>query len=81
MLDLHQLKHFNSQLNKNNVNNHTSDNIARSYQRRHSGDREAMVDRTDSEGDRCCITCIIKKIIPNLGSIKAKLWPKYLTDL
>ena len=44
-LNLHQLTDSKAQLSKNNVNNRKSKNIARSYQRRHRGDRKAMKDR------------------------------------
>ena len=45
MLNLHQLTDCKEQLGKNNVNNYKSSTIVRAYQRRHRGDREAMVNR------------------------------------
>ena len=44
MLNLHQLTDSKAKLNKNSVNNHNSNNIARSYQKK-TGVREAMLDR------------------------------------
>ena len=45
VLNLHKLTDCKAQLNKNNVNNRKSNDIARSYQRRDGDDREAMADR------------------------------------
>ena len=44
-LNLHQWADSKMQPNKNKMNNHKSNNIAMSYQRRHMGDEEAMADR------------------------------------
>ena len=45
MLNLHQVTDSKAQLNKTNVNNHKSNNLAGSLPKRCRGDREAMVDR------------------------------------
>ena len=69
------------------MNNHKSNNIARSHQRRHRGDRKAMTDKYSKfevfpeGGNRCSTVYIIREIIPNLVSIKSKTMAKVFDDL
>ena len=44
-LNLHQSTDSKAQVSENNGNNHKSNDIARSYQRRHSSGREAIAER------------------------------------
>ena len=85
MLNLHQLTDSKVQLNESNVNNHKSNDIVRSYQEdtgvtwrlwRIGFCKQVSFKLFPEGGNRCCTAFIIRKIIPDLGSIKTKAMAK-----
>ena len=83
--NLHQLKDSNVQLNKTSVNNHKCNNIARSYkedtgvigmQWQVGFCKQVHFELLPEGGNTYCTVYIIKKVIPNLGSIKSNTMVK-----